>query len=237
MKRFLLFFSCLAFFSACKFNTATQVESKNTELDVQPVIWEIQSADTTIAFTDSLASFLKQQKLDDFTLQRWKNHYLLFGKTQQVDSVGHGLKNAFSTSEIKLYDNLYYHFNRMLCADVNNAEEWRHYILTANLVADTLLQKEYMQYHATQFTEWPEVSQGFCNALFQQLIMFRNGRQLMLVISIPKANTLAELDPKTLENNTRMIEWNQIMAKYQEGISGTNKGETWVMFNEISKIN
>jgi hypothetical protein len=237
MKRFLLFFSCLAFFSACKFNTATQVESENAEINVQPVIWEIQSADTSIVFTDSLASFIKQQNLHDFTLQRWKNHYLLFGQTLQVDSVDHHLKRSFSKASFKLYDDLYYNFNRMLCADVNQAEEWRHYILTANLVADTILQKEYMQYHANQFTEWPEVSQGFCNASFQQLIMFRNGRQLMLVISIPKSNTLEELNHKTLENNPRMIEWNQIMAKYQEGIVGTNKGETWVMFNELKNSN
>lgn len=233
MKRLIIFISCLAFLSACKSNSSHQ----ENRIAVQPVIWEIQSADTTIAFTDSLASFIKQQKLHNFTLQRWKNHYLLFGQSQQLDSVDHYLKKSFSKAEIKLYDNLYYNFNRMLCADVKNAEEWRHYILTANLVTDTVLQKEYMQYHATQFTEWPEVSQGFCNASFQQLIMFRNGRQLMLVISIPKANTLAELDPKTLENNPRMIEWNQIMAKYQEGIAGANKGETWVMFNEINEIN
>lgn len=85
-----------------------------------------------------------------------------------------------------------------------------------------------MQYHATQYQQWPEVSKGFCNAQFQQLLVYRNGRQLMLVISIPKGASLDALNPKTTENNPRVNDWNKLMAKYQEGIEGTEKGETWV---------
>ena len=102
--------------------------------------------------------------------------------------------------------------------------------MTANLVADTTLQHQYLEYHRTQFEKWPEISKGFCNANFQQLLVFRNGRQLMLVISIPKGKTLDELNPKTTENNPRVTEWNKIMSKYQEGIEDAPKGTTWVMF-------
>jgi L-rhamnose mutarotase len=84
----------------------------------------------------------------------------------------------------------------------------------------------------TQFEEWPEVSDGFCNAGFQQLLLFRNGRQLMLVISIPEGKTLDELNPKTIENNPRMVEWNKIMDKYQEGIEGTKPNEKWVILRK-----
>jgi hypothetical protein len=66
------------------------------------------------------------------------------------------------------------------------AKEWDHVILSANLVDDKKLQQEYLDYHATQFDKWPELSKGFCNADFQQLVIYRNGRQLMLIISIPK---------------------------------------------------
>jgi hypothetical protein len=95
------------------------------------------------------------------------------------------------------------------------------------------MQQEYLDYHNTQFTEWPEISQGFCNAEFQQLLLYRNGKQLMLIISIPADKTLDELNPKTTENNPRMNEWNQIMGKYQEGIEGTEPGEKWIFLNKL----
>jgi len=63
--------------------------------------------------------------------------------------------------------------------------------------------------------------------------VFRNGRQLMLVISIPKGESLDKLNPKTTENNPKMVEWNKMMAKYQEGIEGTRKGETWVFLKKM----
>jgi len=64
-------------------------------------------------------------------------------------------------------------------------------------------------------------------------LIFRNGRQLMLVISIPKGKTLDELNPKTVENNPKMVEWNKIMGKYQEGIEETKRGESWVFLKRL----
>jgi hypothetical protein len=63
--------------------------------------------------------------------------------------------------------------------------------------------------------------------------MYKNGRQLMLIISIPKGENLDTLNPKTTENNPRVNDWNTLMQKYQEGIEGTKKGETWVFLKEI----
>jgi hypothetical protein len=55
----------------------------------------------------------------------------------------------------------------------------------------------------------------------------------MLIISVPKGKTLAELDPKTTENNPRVHEWNKLMSQYQEGIRGTTKGEVWVEMKKL----
>ncbi|MNY52850.1 L-fucose mutarotase [compost metagenome] len=94
------------------------------------------------------------------------------------------------------------------------------------------MQKEYLDYHATQFEKWPEVAKGFCNADFQQLRIFKHGRQLMLVISIPKGADLDKLNPRTSLNNPRVDDWNNLMKKYQEGIEGTKPAEVWVFFNK-----
>ena len=126
-----------------------------------------------------------------------------------------------------------YAFDREKCSDHSVADEWDNILLTANLVKDDRLQQEYVQFHETQYEKWPEVSRGFCNASFQQLLVFKNGRQLMLVISIPKGKSLDELNPKTTENNPRVNEWNALMKKYQEGIPGTSPGEVWVFLKPI----
>lgn len=128
---------------------------------------------------------------------------------------------------------MFYEFNRKYCDDKNVAKEWDHILLTCNLVADKKMQEEYLNYHATQFEKWPEVAKGFCNAGFQQLLIYKNGRQLVLVISIPKGESLDKLNPKTVENNPRVDEWNKIMSKYQEGIEGTKKGETWIFLKPL----
>ena len=128
---------------------------------------------------------------------------------------------------------MFYEFNRQHCDDKNIAKDWDHILLTCNLVADATLQQEYLNYHATQFERWPEISKGFCNASFQQLLIFKNGRQLVLVISIPKGESLDKLNPKTTENNPKVDEWNKIMGKYQEGIPGTKPKETWVFLKRL----
>ena len=139
-----------------------------------------------------------------------------------------GLEDRFTEQKIKFFTKPFYHFNRKKHCNEKSAAQWTNIIMTANLVADTQLQDEYMEYHRLQFEEWPEVSEGFCNARFQQVLLFRNGRQLMLVISIPAGESLDELNPKTTENNPRVDEWNSIMAVYQEGIENAPEGVVWI---------
>lgn len=161
-------------------------------------------------------------------LYKWKNHIVLYAKMNQVVSLKAIYARLFPNLTIKAYDKTMYQFSKYEHCKQTPAAEWEHTLLTCNLVDDAKLQQEYMDYHSTQFDKWPEVSQGFCNADFQQLQIFRNGRQLLLVISIPKGKTLAELNPKTTENNPRVNDWNALMKKYQTGIEGTKPGEVWV---------
>ena len=178
---------------------------------------------------DSLLQVLNGIGLDRY---RWKNHIVLFGEATDTAGIS---KLIFQTGiglKMKHFDTPMYVFDRAThCGDSTVAKPWKNYLLTANLVADTAMQQEYMHFHEVQFKEWPEVAQGFCNADFQQLLTFRNGRQLLIVISIPADKALDELNPKTEENNPSVVEWNKMMGKYQEGIEGTSPGETWVFLS------
>lgn len=181
-----------------------------------------------------LKNILQQNKIDSSAIYEWKNHYVIFDKVQDIAVMQGRLRNNFPEVEVKVYHDLFYEYDKQKhCKDKVVTKEWDHIILTANLVADKKLQQEYLDYHAKQFEKWPEIAKGFCNAGFQQLLLYRNGRQLVLIISIPKGESLDKLNPKTTANNPRMDEWNKRMKKYQEGIEGTKKGETWVFLKQI----
>ena len=215
------------------------LNEKSKNLDKRPIneekysIVEVVAPMGQIIDREKLKAVLAQNRLDTAAVYQWNNHYVLFGKVADVLVLQGRLQKNFPQTTVKVYHDLFYEFNRKLCANKNTATQWDHILLTADLVVDEKLQKEYMTYHATQFKKWPEVSKGFCNADFQQLLLYRNGRQLMLVISIPKGASLDKLNPKTTENNPRVDEWNRIMKKYQQGIEGTKEGETWVFLKPL----
>jgi hypothetical protein len=204
---------------------ADQSLAINTE---HPEVIELVVKANETLDVQKLKNILQQNHMDSTAIYQWQNHYVIFDKVQDVGVMQGRLQNNFPNATVKIYPDMFYEFNRQHCDDKTVAKEWDHVILTCNLVADKKLQQEYLNYHATQFEKWPEISKGFCNASFQQLLIFKNGRQLVLVISIPKGESLDKLNPKTTENNPKVDEWNKIMGKYQEGIEGTKKEETWV---------
>ncbi|EHQ30796.1 L-rhamnose mutarotase [Mucilaginibacter paludis] len=180
-----------------------------------------------------LLNVCKQNGIPLSSVYQWKNHLVIYGNLPDTVKLLKQIKARYPACSIKSYSRPFYNFNRKYCNNQTEAKDWENIILTANLVADPKMQQEYLQYHATQFQKWPEVSNGFCHANFQQLLVFENGRQLMLVISIPKGESLDKLNPKTTENNPRVDEWNAMMKKYQTGIPGTKKNEVWVFFKPV----
>jgi hypothetical protein len=199
----------------------------------KPAVIELIAKNGQTIDLPKLKSLLQRNDIDATAIYRWQNHYVIFDEVADVSVMQGRLQNNFPGTEVKVYHDLFYEFNRKHCSDTTTAKGWDHILLTANLVADEKLQKEYLNYHAKQFEKWPEVARGFCNADFQQLLLYRNGRQLVLVISIPKGESLDKLNLKTTENNPRVDEWNRIMKKYQQGIVGTKEGETWVFLKPV----
>ena len=214
--------------------SAKQPYNKNFSVNhEQPVIIELTTSTKQAINIGILKQVLAANKVDSNTIYQWNNHTVVFAMVEDAFVLKSKIQKEFPATQIRVYYDSFYEFNRKQCADTSTAKEWDHILLTANLVADPKKQKEYMDYHASQFEKWPEVSWGFCNASFQQLLIYRNGRQLMLVISIPKGKSLDKLNPKTRENNPRVDDWNRLMKNYQEGIEGTETGETWVFLEKL----
>ena len=219
MKNFQIFLSAIIIFL---FSCTT----KNSEA---PIVVELIDMDYRFS-TDKLLKFCSDNQIDKNSVYQWQNHWIIYSGSKEISELVSKIENQFPRLKVNVYKKPFYNFNREKLTGEKSAKEWTQIIMTANLAQDTILQNEYMEYHRTQFEKWPEISKGFSNADFQQLLVYRNGRQLMLVISIPKGKTLDELNPKTSENNPRVDEWNKIMAKYQEGIEDAPKGTTWVEF-------
>jgi hypothetical protein len=198
----------------------------------QPVIFElVVPPNGTIKF----GRFASMKGYGIKNIQQWHNRVVVYAETDNQAALNNRLVKDFPQEKVILFAHPFYDFERKYCTEKKVAGEWTNVILTANLVKDPKMQQEYLNYHATQFQKWPEVSQGFCNADFQRLLVFKTGRQLMLMISIPKGKTLDELNPLTTKNNPRVDDWNKMMEKYQEGIEGTKKGEVWVFFKDVDQ--
>ncbi len=195
----------------------------------KPVIIEIVAKSSAFKFS----AFADMKGYGIENIQQWNNRVIVYASTAYPQQLKDRIIKEYPADQVILFENPFYNFNRKYCSDKSIAKQWDNIILSANLVKDPKLQQEYLNYHATQFQKWPEVSRGFCNASFQQLLVFKTGRQLMLVISIPKGESLDKLNPLTSKNNPRVDDWNNMMKKYQEGIEGTKKGEVWVFFKEV----
>ncbi|WP_248282125.1 L-rhamnose mutarotase [Mucilaginibacter robiniae] len=199
-----------------------------------PAIIEVVKEKQSALNAGKLEVVCKKYHILNSAIYQWKNHWVIYSSLSNVNALRRQLAAQYPRVTVKTYQHPFYNFERKHCSSITVAKQWDNIILTANLVKNTKLQQEYLNYHATQFKKWPMVAQGFCNAGFQQLQVFKNGRQLMLVISIPKGASLDNLNLKTTEHNPQMVKWNTIMKKYQEGISGTQPGEVWVFFKPLS---
>lgn len=200
-----------------------------------PAIIEVTAKVGTTLNPGKLVALSRQYHIPPQSIYQWKNHLVVYSEPSHITGLYKQVTSLYPNATVKIYQRPFYYFERKYCSNATTAKAWDNIILTADLVKNTQLQQEYLNYHATQFKKWPEVAQGFCNANFQQLLVFKNGRQLMLVINIPKGENLDKLNPKTTENNPRVVQWNTIMKKYQEGLPGTKPGEVWVFLKPISK--
>lgn len=153
-----------------------------------------------------------------------------------VDSAGRdALVSALAASgraRISVFQHPFYDFNRSRATGQAPQALLDHAVMTCNLVEDPAAQAEYLDYHARQGELFPEVAAGFARAGYEQVLVFRQGRRLMLVISFPQGHSLSELDPLTTKDNPRVDVWNGIMAAYQENIDHPGDAP-WMMYEAI----
>ena len=110
----------------------------------KPLIMELVVADTAGA-AQKLARLIKEEQLQPDALYQWKDHFVLFDVIKDTASLRKQLQNAFPQALIKQYDSVVYAFDRSHCDSAATATQWDQVLLTANLVAHTGKQNEYLQ--------------------------------------------------------------------------------------------
>lgn len=221
---------CLVAFSFFSFSESMALVRKPSIIEITSVIGSKPDARL-------IRPILKASHLPSSALYQWKNHLVIYGLMNNAAKLESQIAALYKNCTLKIYQHPYYDFDRRQhCCNTNVAKEWHNILLTSNLVDNPRMQQEYLQYHKTQFKKWPKVAEGFCKADFQQLLGFKTGRQLMLVIRIPKGESLDKLNPKTIENNPQMVQWNTLMKKYQVGLPGTESGEVWVFLKPLHNL-
>ena len=196
----------------------------------KPVLVQVEAPGDGSFDEAVLRAVAQKQGDDDPDIRQWKSRYVLITDEPVAKKVHSALAALYPAAKATLFNDLFYAFDRTRCGEEVVDAPVDHVLLTASLVKDARKQHEYYAYHERQFEEWPEVSAGFCNAGFIDVLLYRNGDQLMLMITYPEGEDYEQLNAKTTEDNPRVDEWNRIMAEYQEGVAGTAPGETWVFF-------
>lgn len=180
-----------------------------------------------------LVQICHENGIDQTSVYEYNQHWVVFDQKTKVAQLTKSISEKYPSLCVKHYDTPFYVFDREEHCGQKVKSKSNHILMTASLVADTVKQREYMDYHRLQPELFPEVVNGFCKAGFHQLLLYRSGRQLMLVISIPADSKLDEINHLTTENNPRVTLWNELMSQYQEGIEDAPEGQVWITFETI----
>ena len=82
---------------------------------------------------------------EELAVKQWKNRAVVFFNTTDVTGLMEMIKREYPKQQIILFKNPFYNFNRKYCNGKGWVKEWDNIILSANLVADPKMQREYLQ--------------------------------------------------------------------------------------------
>lgn len=196
----------------------------------KPVFFQVYDPQQQLLATE-LKDFFTRQGADSSQVYQWKGYTLLKTNDEIAKKLASAWLANYPAIPYKVFNDLFYTFDRSNCAG-EKIKETDFVLLTAQLVEDTAKQEAYYKAHKNQYKEWPEVAAGFCKAGFDEVLVYRNGRQLLLYISFPKGQDFKVIDQLTTKDNPRVVDWNKRMSTYQEGIPGTGKNETWIFYKQ-----
>jgi L-rhamnose mutarotase len=108
----------------------------------------------------------------------------------------------------------------------------KRYSLTLDLKDDPELILEYEKYHKRV---WPEIIASIKNSGIENMQIYRYGTRLFMIMEVSDDFSF-EKKRAADASNPKVLEWEELMWKYQQPLQGAAKGEKWVLMDKIFEL-
>jgi L-rhamnose mutarotase len=98
-------------------------------------------------------------------------------------------------------------------------------------VEDAALIAEYQRWHTAE-NEWPEIRESIMGSGVAKMDIYLTGNRLFMIMETEDSFSFerkAGLDA----SNPKVVEWEQLMWKFQQPLPWAGEGEKWVLMEKI----
>jgi L-rhamnose mutarotase len=108
----------------------------------------------------------------------------------------------------------------------------KRYCLALDLKDDPKLIAEYEAYHQQV---WPEILKSIKDSGIQKMEIYRAGNRMMMIMETDESFSFEEKS-KADAKNQKVVEWEQLMWKYQQALPHSKVGEKWMLMEKIFSL-
>ena len=109
----------------------------------------------------------------------------------------------------------------------------RRYCLALDLKDDPSLIAEYEAYHQRV---WPEILKSIKDAGIEQMEIYRINNRLFMIMEVMDDFSSEQKAAMDISNK-KVLEWEELMWKYQQALPGSKPGEKWKLMDKIFTLN
>lgn len=106
------------------------------------------------------------------------------------------------------------------------------FCLTLDLKDDPKLIAEYEAYHKAV---WPEILDSIKTSGIEKMQIYRFANRLFMIMEVNNSFSF-EAKSKADAMNPKVLEWEELMWKYQQSLPGSKPGEKWQLMNKIFEL-
>src|SRR2546423_15702743 len=108
----------------------------------------------------------------------------------------------------------------------------KRYSLALDLKDDPKLIREYEEYHKKV---WPEIIQSIKDSGIISMEIYRYNNRLFMIMEVDDRFSFEKKAEADL-NNQKVVEWEELMWKYQKPLPGSKEGEKWKLMEKIFEL-
>jgi len=108
----------------------------------------------------------------------------------------------------------------------------RRFCLTLDLKDDSRLIAEYKRYHEKI---WPEIAKSIRDAGVEDAEIYLLGTRMIMILEVNEQFSFAAKARMDGEN-PKVVEWEQLMWKFQQTLPEAKPGEKWLPMERIFKL-